>query len=214
MKTIWIIGLGQFGLHALRYLSERNKDNQFVLVDTAEAHLMRAAGPRRRLEHADGVNFLERNLITDQDPDWIIPALPIHLAAEWCLSKKKPVRFRRVSLPIEIMPYLPNPLEADNGDVYVSHAEFRCPGNCPEPSDICTVTQKPRKQNMFDLLSGIRLPAFQSLVVRSHQLGPGVGGYRPVMLLELLYQVKQARSNLLVSTACRCHGVVTAMGPL
>jgi len=211
MKKIWIIGLGQFGLHAVRYLSKKNKGIQFVLVDAVEANLMQAAGANRRLERADGVVFLERNLHTDQEPDWIIPALPIHLAAEWCLTKQKPARLGRVPLPAEIRPLLPNPMEAYNGDIYVSHADFRCPGDCAESRDICTVTQKPRKRNMFEVLTDVKMPAFQSLVIRSHQLGPGIGGYRPVMLFELLERVQQAGNNLLVSTACRCHGVVTGM---
>lgn len=211
MKNIWIIGMGQFGLHAVRYLSKKNKDIQFVLVDAVEENLNQAAGPNRSLELADGVAFLERNLHADSGPDWIIPALPIHLAAEWCLAKQKSERLSRVLLPAEIKPLLPNPLEASKGDIYVSHADFKCPGNCPEPRDICTVTQKPRKRNMFEILADLKMPAFQSLVIRSHQLGPGIGGYRSVMLLELLERVKQARSNLLVSTACRCHGVVTGM---
>ena len=211
MKKIWIIGLGQFGLHAVRNLSRKNKDIQFVLVDADEANLMRAAGPNRSLERADGVVFLERNLHTDQEPDWIIPALPIHLAAEWCLVKQKPARLSRVLLPAEVKPLLPNAMEADNGDIYVSHADFRCPLDCAEPRDICTVTQKPRKRNMFEVLTDVKISAFQSLVIRSHQLGPGIGGYRPVMLFELLERVRQAGSNLIVSTACRCHGVVTGM---
>jgi glycine/D-amino acid oxidase-like deaminating enzyme len=211
MKNIWIIGLGQFGLHAVRYLSKNNKDIQFVLVDAVEANLMQAAGRNRSLERADGVIFLERNLHTNTGPDWIIPALPVHLAAEWCLVRQKPEGFSRVILPAEIKPLLPNPMEGYKGDIYVSHADFRCPGDCAEPRDICTVTRKPRKRNMFEVLADIKMPAFQSLVIRSHQLGPGIGGYRPVMLFELLERVKQAGSNLLVSTACRCHGVVTGM---
>ena len=211
MKMIWIIGLGQFGLHAVRYLSKKNKDIQFVLVDAVEASLMQAAGPNRSLELADGVAFLERNLHADSGPDWIIPALPIHLAAEWCLVKQKPERLSRVLLPAEIKPLLPNPMEADNGDIYVSHADFRCPVDCAEPRDICTVTQNPRKRNMFEVLTDVKMAAFQSLVIQSHQLGPGIGGYRPSMLFELLERVRQAGNNLLVSTACRCHGVVTGM---
>jgi hypothetical protein len=211
MKEIWIIGLGRFGLDAVRYLSKKNKDTQFVLVDPVEAKLMQAAGPNRSLEPADGVSFLERNLRSDKGPDWIIPALPIHLAAEWCLARQKPERFRRAPLPAEIKPLLPNPMEACNGDIYVSHADFRCPGDCAEPRDICTVTRKTRKRNMFEVLTDVKMPAFQSLVIQSHQLGPGIGGYRPVMLFELLERVKQAGSTLIVSTACRCHGVVTGM---
>jgi hypothetical protein len=34
------------------------------------------------------------------------------------------------------------------------------------------------------------------------------------MLFKLLEQVQQAKSKLLVSTACRCHGVVTALNML
>ncbi len=95
--------------------------------------------------------------------------------------------------------------------MYVSHADFYCPEDCAEPRDICTVTQEPRKRNMFELLGEVDLPPFQSLVIRSRQLGPGIGGYRPERLLELLSLVNQAAGPLLVSTACRCHGVITAM---
>ena len=210
MREIWIIGLGQFGLHAVHYLSKKNRDTRFVLVDEDETNLMQAKGPNRSLEHSDGVAYLEQHLQTDQQPDWIVPALPIHLAAEWCFVRQNPKRFRPVPLPTKIKTVLPNPMEGYNDDVYVSHADFRCPDECVEPSNMCTVTQKPRKHNMFDLLTEINYPAFQSLVIRTPQLGPGIGGYRPVMLFELLEKVKQAKSNLLVSTACRCHGVVTA----
>ena len=111
-------------MHAVRYLTKKNKDIQFVLVDPVEANLMQAAGPKRSLKLADGVVFLEQNLDADEGPDWIIPALPIHLAAEWCLVRQKTERFSRVPLPAEIKPLLPNPMEAYNGDIYVSHADF------------------------------------------------------------------------------------------
>jgi hypothetical protein len=29
---------------------------------------------------------------------------------------------------------------------------------------------------MFDILNDVEIPAFQSLVIQSHQLGPGIGG--------------------------------------
>jgi hypothetical protein len=211
MREIWIIGLGQFGLQAVRYLSKQAKDTRFVLVDEDGANLEQAKGPNRSLQQADGVAYLEHNLKTDRAPDWIIPALPLHLAAEWCLVRQKNKRFRRIPLPAEIENSLPNPMAGDNGDLYVSHADFRCPDDCAEPRNICTFTQKPRKRNMFDLLTEVKYPHFQPLVIRTLQLGPGIGGYRPVTLFKLLQQVHLANSNLLVSTACRCHGVVTAM---
>jgi hypothetical protein len=211
MREIWIIGLGQFGLHAVGYLATKDRDTRFVLVDEDEVNLRQAEGPNRKLEHADGVTYLEQHLQTDKAPDWIIPALPIHLAAQWCLAKQNPTRFQRIKIPAEIMATLPNPMEGDNDDLYVSHADFICPADCIEPGDKCTITQKPRKSNMFDLLAEIKSAEFQSLVIRTLQLGPGIGGYRPVMLFALLEQVNLAKRNLLVSTACRCHGAVTAM---
>ncbi|MGD9246430.1 MAG: potassium transporter [Desulfobacteraceae bacterium] len=197
-------------MHAAQYLSKKNREARFVLVDEDGANLAQAQGPNRVLEQSDGVSYLERHLKTDQRPDWIIPALPIHLAAEWCLVRHSPKRFQPAPLPTEIKTVLPNPMEGYSGDIYVSHADFRCPDDCVEPRHICTATQKPRKRNMFDLLSGITYPGLQSLVIRTLQLGPGIGGYRPAMLFELLEQVEQAENNLLLSTACRCHGVVTA----
>jgi hypothetical protein len=211
MRKIWIIGLGQFGLHAVRYLSTKDSDTRFVLVDEDDVRLSQAEGPNRRLEQADAVAYLEQNLQTDKAPDWIIPALPVHLAAQYCLVKQNPMRFQRIPISTEIMTALPNPMAGCNQDIYVSHADFRCPPDCVEPRDICTITQKPRHPNMFDLLTEMRYPEFQSLVIRTLQLGPGIGGYRPAMLFKLLEQVNQAKRSLLISTACRCHGVVTAM---
>ena len=45
--------------------------------------------------------------------------------------------------------------------------------------------------------------------VRSIQLGPGLGGYQPGVLFDLLETLKRHRGPCAVTTACRCHGVVT-----
>jgi len=211
MEEIWIVGVGQFGLIAYRRLSKTHKDRRFVLVDPEEANLLKCKGPNTTLEPGDGARFLEQNLVPGNGPDWIVPALPVHLAAEWLLLRMGPERLQRHTLPHEIEPFLPNPLWGTEGNVYVSHAEFRCPDDCAEPRDICTVIGKKRKQNMFEILGDIRLDPFQPLAIRSHQLGPGIGGYRTRQLFSLLDQVERASGHLLVSTACRCHGVITGL---
>ncbi len=211
MEKIWIIGTGHFGHHALRKLSENHNDRQFTLVDPVRANLEQVRGPNRVPEQADGADFLHQHLHAGNGPDWIIPALPIHLAAEWCLLRLGAGRLCRTGLPPETDQLLPNPMRGNNGDIYVSHATFRCPEDCAEPRNICTVTRELRKQNMFEILGDIQLQAFQSLVIRSHQLGPGIGGYRPVQLFDLLAQVENARTDMLISTACRCHGVITGV---
>ena len=212
MEEIWIIGLGQFGYIAYQRLSaEAGKDRHFVLVDPVEEKLRRCERADSTLEISDGIEFLEKNLEKGCKPDWIIPALPVHLSAEWLLLHLGPQRLRRVSLPSELEMLVPNPICGPEGNLYVSHADFRCPQDCDEPRDNCTITRKPRKQNMYDLLGNIQLESFRPLNIRSHQLGPGIGGYRAEQLFELRTNLEQTAGPLLLSTACRCHGVITGL---
>jgi hypothetical protein len=212
METIWIAGMGYFGLRAFHCLSLQQKERQFVLIDPVRENLERAEGPNCIQSLSDAVDFLERNLTPGNGPDWIIPAVPLHLAAEWCLRCLGPNLFcRKVSLPAGMDPLLPNPMRGAGGDIYVSHATFRCPEDCSEPRDICTITRDSRKRNMFEVLEDVRFPPFESLVIRSFQLAAGIGGYRAEQLFSLLRQVKAAKGDVLISTACRCHGVMTGL---
>ncbi len=211
MEEIWIIGLGQFGYIAFQRLSETLKDRHFVLVDPVAEKLGQCSGPTATREVSDGIEFLEKHLRKGRNPDWIIPALPVHLAAEWLLLQLGPNRLRRVGLPSELDRLVPNPIRGSEGNLYVSHADFKCPADCDEPRDICTITRKMRKQNMFELLGNLDIEPFKALNIQSHQLGPGIGGYRPDQLFALMEKVEQARGPILVSTACRCHGVITGL---
>ncbi|MDM8556557.1 potassium transporter [Desulfococcaceae bacterium HSG7] len=208
-KTIWIIGIGKFGWRAYRRLAEASEDTRFVLVDPLQENLQRAQGPRCTLIKSDGIIYLQENLHTTNKPDWIIPALPIHLAAEWCQVRLGVQRLRRCEIPPALDALLPNPMRGQDGNIYTSHADFKCPADCEEPDDFCTITRKPHKKSMFALLEELNIPHFHSKVIRSCQLGPGIGGYRPESLFKLLADIRQSRTPLLVSTACRCHGVVT-----
>jgi hypothetical protein len=211
MEKIWIIGAGHFGRRALRKLSENRKKRHFVLADPVKENVEQGNFLNCEFEQTDGIAFLNQHLFPGTEPDWIIPALPLHLAAEWCLLRLGKERACRLPLPPEIEAQIPNAMRGATGDIYASHATFRCPDDCAEPLDICTVTQMPRKRNMFELLEDVRLPGFHSLVIRSFQLGPGVGGYRPVQLFDLIKAAENAENKLLISTACRCHGVMTGV---
>jgi hypothetical protein len=211
MEEIWIIGVGRFGFLAFQRLSRAGEKRHFVLVDPVQDNLLRCEGPACTREKADGVLFLKEHLQSDDAPHWIIPALPVHLAAEWLLLRLGPDQIRRIPLPSDMDRLLPNPIRGSEGNIYVSHADFRCPDDCAEPRDICTVTGEKRRRNMFDILGGFTFPPFRSLNIRSRQLGPGIGGYRPESLFSLLQGVQRSRGHLIVSTACRCHGVITGM---
>ena len=127
MEEIWIIGVGQFGYIAFQRLSQAVKDRHFVLVDPVEEHLLKCKGPTATLEVSDGVEFLESYLNKGHQPDWIIPALPVHLAAEWLLLHLGPERLRRIPLPSELDVLVPNPIRGPEGNLYVSHADFQMP---------------------------------------------------------------------------------------
>ena len=211
MEEIWIIGVGRFGQIAFQRLSKADKNRHFVLVDPVAENLRNFKDSTASLEISGGIEFLEKHLTVGRKPDWIIPALPVHLAAEWFLSHLGPERLQRVPLPHELDQMVPNPFRGDEGNLYVSHADFRCPEDCDEPRDICSITLEKRKENMYDVLANLGVEQFKPMNIRSHQLGPGIGGYRPDDLFDLMESVDQARGSIMVSTACRCHGVITGL---
>jgi hypothetical protein len=63
---------------------------------------------------------------------------------------------------------------------------------------------------LHEFLKSIRLKNFKSIVIHSHQLAPGVGGYKPADLFDALNQIKATHAPVLLCTACSCHGVVDA----
>jgi hypothetical protein len=99
------------------------------------------------------------------------------------------------------------------GDLYTSLANFLCSEDCPEPAQYCTATQKNRSKPLYKILNDLE-GAFESRVIRSQQLGPGIGGFRPEALLDLLEDIKRKINSsrfILISTASRCHGVTSAL---
>lgn len=216
MKEIWIIGIGRFGQMAVEGLAKTHTSHHLVLVDPDKENLSQAQGPNRTLVEEDGVLFVHKQLkdckIPDQLPDWIIPALPVHLAAQWCIAGRTDQGLTQIGIPATIDRLVPHPTRDDLENLYVTHADFRCPDKCDEPEEICTITRKKRHTNMFTLLGQMEIPSFQSHVIRSDQLGPGIGGYRPIQLFSLLELIDREKNDCIVSTACRCHGVMTALG--
>jgi len=93
----------------------------------------------------------------------------------------------------------------------MSLADFECPEDCPEPAGTCTHTGKPRIGRLFQMLSDLRYEDYRSVVLQSRQLSPGVGGFRPQSLFDLLGEVEGGDGPVLLSTACSCHGVMHAV---
>jgi hypothetical protein len=213
LRRIWILGAGKFGRIAAEALEEKARDGLVTVVDTDPERLIQMAGlPLLRIQE-DGLVFLERCLTPTGAPDWIIPVIPVHVAAEWIAARlAKRHEVRRLAVPAAAVKRLPNPLSGAGGDLYTSLADFVCPEDCPQPASHCTYTGKPRPYNLYDRLASLRPDGFRTIVIISRQLAPGVGGLDPQDLFQALKTAQAERTPFLLSTACRCHGVVSAFG--
>ena len=102
---------------------------------------------------------------------------------------------------------IPGTRRGPQGELYVSRARHLCPDDCAEP-EVCPVTGEPRDPPLHQELASLRLTGYEIRVIPSRQLAPGVGGYPPGRLLDLARGMGALKGNVLIATACRCHGVI------
>jgi hypothetical protein len=214
-NSILIIGSGYFGERAARILSTK-PELSLVLVDQDQNQLEKITHPVLTKVVCDGVNFLSDHFASLNPSFIIIPAVPLHLAFLW-LQKYIQANYNEaivkgLDVPGAIKNQLPHTWDGLDGSLLISYADFLCPDNCPEPADHCTVTGEKRPKPLYGLLAELDLPGFQSAIIKSRQLAPGIGGYLVADLKELFEKItKRAEGTWLIGTACRCHGVLSAM---
>ncbi|NLI83237.1 MAG: potassium transporter [Deltaproteobacteria bacterium] len=209
--VIRVLGAGRFGRIAAERLARRFPRADFLVVDM---HRERLEPIERELGlpvlQGDAVPFLLSAPLAESD--WIIPAVPLHVAFGWVLghlARRFPVKL--LPVPEVVDGQVPNPFRTESGTLYASFATFRCPDNCSEPDAICTHTKEPRKANLFEVLENVRANGYRVVVVRSHQLAPGVGGYPVEALRDKLSEILREPGRWIVATSCRCHAVVDAL---
>lgn len=210
MTSFWILGGGKFGLKAAQAAIKKYPGADITIIDKKNDACRRISNLSFNSVCMEGIKYLADNLDTDGVPDWIIPVIPVHVAYEWIRIQLFEEYFvEPLNIPEELAATLPNPLRGKDGALYISFADFICPDNCPEPAKICTHTGKPRLGILHEKLAAIHYNDFCSVVVQSRQLSPGVGGYGPGDLYAALEKIKDAGARpCLLSTACRCHGVM------
>jgi|UniRef100_A0A7C3SJ02 hypothetical protein len=214
MASYLILGAGKFGRLALQRLWSQDPAGRFVIVDRSRQALDKIPCPPGadvdKIE-ADVTVFLQENLSRYASWDWLIPMVPGHVAlaglpdvlvagSGWELT----------DVPSEVENIARMAIRGSGGEVYLSQADHLCPDDCSEP-DFCPVSGESRSPALYEKLSALSLPGFRLLVIPTRQLAPGVGGYPPRELLDLARQVAASEENLLIATACRCHGVVHAL---
>lgn len=165
----------------------------------------------------DGTAWLLKNFTPDASVSKIIPAVPLHTAAYWLQGKLSaedaPVYFRRIPKPL--IDQFPNPFPLEDNSVAISYADFICPPDCPEPEEFCTHTGLPRQTPLYRYLETINCGPFQKLILQSRQFAPGVGGFFPDDLWQLLERARAlSGEQLLTSTACKCHGIASLLCPV
>jgi len=211
MRSIWILGAGRFGLKAAKVLSRKYKKAEITVIEKNSELCRQVEMADFKTVCMDGIEYLGQNLRSIDYPDWIIPAIPVHVVFEWVrLKMKDSYILKTTPVPEGLIMSLPNVFKGKNYETYMSIADFICPDNCPEPEDLCTHTGKPRPFTLYKKLESIKYDHFRSVVVRSRQLSPGVGGYSPGDLFNALDVIKASAIPVLLSTACRCHGVMHA----
>jgi len=208
--AILIVGAGRFGGRAAKILGSRLNSPMWVL-DTDPEALAHIDAPGVSTVRDDGIRFLANNLTRMKPTSTIVPSLPRHFAFEWLRTCLGDELVAPIPVPQEILPFLPHTWPGLDGSLLVSHADFLCPEDCSEPETHCTVTGGLRGTPLHERMCRLDLQGYQTHVIRSRQLAPGVGGYPFSDLLALLDRLRrEPAAKWLVGTACRCHGVLTA----
>ena len=210
MESFLILGAGRFGSLAVQRLLARERDSSLVVVDRDVQVLKRLREEPVETVEQDAIDFLVH--YPGLGSEWIVPAVPVHIAFAWlCRQLAREGVVTQGAVPSILDHKLPNSQRAKTGALYTSFATFHCPDDCDEPNEKCTVTGEVREANMFDVIRNIEVEGYVTQVVRSHQLAPGVGGYRLSVLWRLLEEARATEKDILVATACRCHGVMNAL---
>jgi len=207
---ILILGAGKFGRKAAQVLCGQ-KNNRITLVDADVDRGKGVAAVGAQFECADSISYLAERLKSADPPDWIVPAVTLHVAFEWLRTTlPEEAGLELLPVPAAVRAQLPNPMEGEGHQVYASYADFICPDDCPEPAEICTYTGQARRGILYRELARIEYADYTPVVVRSRQLTPGLGGFRPDDLFTALGETVSAGGPVLLSTACKCHGVIQA----
>lgn len=202
-----VVGAGHFGKRACLHL-KRDPKRHVVAIDLDNSNAVWAEKWGIEFVNNDGISFLADPDFEIRPHDYIIPALPVHLAAYWLIANRsKELSLKLASIPTEVINQIPNPFTLPDGSCVTSNANFLCPEDCKE-GPICPVTGQKRATPLYKLLSKIKSPQPVHLI-RSRQLGPGMGGYKMEELQRLMSLPFNRHSSIIIATACSCHGILT-----
>ena len=213
MASYLILGAGKFGRLALERLARQDAAASFVVVDRDPASLALRAdgGPGWTPVQSEAVAFLVQHLGGAGRWDWIIPMVPVHVAFHWLIAGPLAgSAWQPAAVPEALAGLIPGAQRGPQGELYLSRAQHYCPDDCAEP-EVCPVTGESRDLPLHQELACLHLAGYEIRVIASRQLAPGVGGYSPRRLLDLARDMGTLQGNVLIATACSCHGVMQGL---
>jgi len=213
MGSYLILGAGKFGRLALKRLARQDAAASFVVVDRDPAALTITLDgvPGWTPVASEAAAFLAQHLADDGRWDWIIPMVPVHVAFHWLMAGPLAgSAWQPAAVPEACAGLIPGARRGPHGELYLSRARHLCPDDCAEP-EVCPVTGESRQLPLHRELASLPLAGYQIRVIASRQLAPGVGGYSPRRLLNLARDMGAFPGNVLIATACRCHGVIQGL---
>ncbi len=206
-----IFGGGRYGLKAAEYLLSKNRD--FIVIDPdreclviRELSLPEFKGEIRESSFIQGsIEELVR-ILSGHEIGYIFPTAPVHLAA---LFLKKTLNLEVWSEGIDLaLSGIPPKiiLSSGKGSLVVSYnRDYECLENCSAPN-VCPVTKLRKPAPMYDLL---RFAVPDGYIIESRYLKPGLGAIKGEDLKNLVKWAEK-RNEMIVGTACRCHGVLSS----
>jgi hypothetical protein len=215
MASYLILGAGKFGRLALNRLARLDAAASFVVVDRAAAALYMGVDgvPVWTRVQSEAVAFLVQHIRDDGRWEWIIPMVPVHVAFHWLMAGPLGgAAWQPAAVPEALAALIPGARRGPHGELYLSRARHLCPDDCAEP-EVCPVTGESRDLPLHQELASVHLAGYEIRVMASQQLAPGVGGYSPGRLLDLARDIGALKENVLIATACRCHGVIHGLAP-
>jgi hypothetical protein len=208
LPQVFIVGFGKFGKKALAQVIHLQGKARVWIIDSSPEALSQAERFPGIRVLADGPKFLTQYQEWIGNEDWIIPALPLHLAWKWLdLNLKTQPVHKAVSPPNSLGLGLPYSQFVGKG-LFLSYATFLCPENCPAPIHKCFKTKESRAVPLWKFIANQGCSNGTLEVIESQQIAPGVGGYRFRELKKLKSLVLKKPPPFFVATACRCHGVI------
>jgi len=201
-ERVLVLGCGRFGSSAAAKIARLLPGCHIHLADKLEQIPPELPGTHH--SGTDAIEYLQEYLNREKPNDPVVPCIPIHVAFNWVLSR---LGFC-IPVPIHLMETLPGSVAGNDGCIYTSLSDFRCPDACIEPEGACAVTEEKRREPLFRTVERISIDLYRTLVIRSGQLLPGIEALTSMQLFDLLDEARKKKGRCLIGTVSRCHGVI------